>query len=133
MMILAALLLAQAASNEVVPTEAIQEDQEIVVMARRSGRWRGSWATENGQTVCKTERSSGDAKIDALGCANLVVCGPLHGPEMIALLRASQAAGAVRTREDARRIALPAMKKMEGCMRDKWRVGLRELRKQRRG
>ena len=103
MIAIALLFLAQAATP--IPTGAATDDPEIVVMARKSGRWRGSWWTENGQATCKTQVSSGDAEIDAIGCTNLLICGPLYGDEMTALLRAGQAAGTIRTREDARRAA----------------------------
>ena len=129
-MILLALLLNQAATA--TPIDTGTDDPGIVVMARKSGRWRGSWWTENGQATCKTQVSSGDAEIDAIGCTNLLICGPLYSEEMVALLRARQAAGTIRTGEEARRAALPAMEKIERCMDAKWRPALRELRQRRR-
>jgi hypothetical protein len=122
---IAFLLLMRTAPD--LPAATATDDSEIVVMARKSNRWRGSWTTVNGATTCRTEVSSGDVAIDAIGCTNLLVCGPPNGQEMADLVRAAQAAGRIRTREDGRRAALPAIKKIERCMDTRWRPALRDL------
>lgn len=66
---IAATLLA-AASPVAVPAAEVP----IVVIARKLKDWRGGWRTRKGVYECRTTRSTGDAAIDALGCAAIDAC-----------------------------------------------------------
>lgn len=87
-----ALLLMQAAASPVAPVA-----DEIVVIGQRLKVWRASLRSRGPKLTCKTQASSGDPAIDALGCAAMTDCWPDARPRF----SASQARGlakAERTR-----------------------------------
>jgi hypothetical protein len=131
-MVVFALLFFLQAEAPVPPPPVAVDEAEIVVMAKKSKRWEGSWWTENGQTSCKTVVSSGDADIDKVGCDILLSCGPLHAEEMKHLIDKAQAEGKIKSPEDQRRVALVPIRKMQKCTREKWRPALLALWAQRR-
>jgi hypothetical protein len=131
-MVVFAMLFFLQAEVPVPPPPAAADEAEIVVMAKKSKRWEGSWWMENGQTSCKTMVSSGDADIDKIGCDILLSCGPLHAEEMFDLVRKAQAGGRIKSLKDQRKVASVPMRKIQNCTREKWRPALRELWAQRR-
>jgi hypothetical protein len=74
---LAALLLAQVP----VPDRAT----EVTVIGQRLRAWRGTVRSQGGKVACRTQRSTGDKEIDAIGCTALTACStPMEG-RLIAL------------------------------------------------
>ncbi|WP_120716913.1 hypothetical protein [Tsuneonella amylolytica] len=83
-MILAAILLSATGPAAAAPLAAVPDD-EIVVMARKLKTWRGSWGSKKGVFSCSTKRSTGDAEIDAIGCAAIDHCVRPRVPEFQAI------------------------------------------------
>lgn len=54
------------------PTEAVE--QEIVVIASKLKDWRASLVEHRGELRCYTQRSTGDAAIDRIGCTAMIRC-----------------------------------------------------------
>ena len=65
---IAALLLAQAA--------AIAAPDEVTVLGRRLGAWRGTVKANPFGTHCRTDQSTGDAALDRIGCETMLACWP---------------------------------------------------------
>ena len=116
MSVMFALLLAQAA-EAAAPTPTREEEKEIVVMARKAAWWRGFWQNKDGVTTCATRTSTGDAEVDKILCDGLVDCAPRYIPEMEAVVRARQAAGATITPENIEKILAPVQAKIRRCAR----------------
>jgi hypothetical protein len=70
MLMFAALLAAQ--SPQVNETPAVQ--QEILVIAGKLKKWTATYEVRGDKSVCRTKRSSGDADVDAIGCAAFKRC-----------------------------------------------------------
>jgi len=49
-------------------------EEEIVVMGRRLADWRGQATFMNKRPRCKTIKSTGDARIDRIGCDAMTQC-----------------------------------------------------------
>lgn len=81
-MILAAMLML----IQDVPAIAPRADEEIVVIARKLGYWRGYFNIRgrDGQISCVTKKSSGDPQIDAVGCEALTACVQRNQAEILA-------------------------------------------------
>lgn len=47
---------------------------DIMVIGQRLNAWKGNWRSRQGKLECRTVRSTGDAVIDAIGCAALTTC-----------------------------------------------------------
>jgi lipopolysaccharide biosynthesis regulator YciM len=61
-------------------------ENQIVVIGQRMRAWRGAIAKVNGTMTCRTQKSSGDAAIDAIRCNAMLSCvGPL-APQMDAIM-----------------------------------------------
>ena len=54
------------------PVDAVAE--EIVVIATRLKDWRASLVESHGDLRCYTQRSTGDAAIDRIGCQSMLQC-----------------------------------------------------------
>ena len=83
-MITAAIFLA-AAGPVAVRAAAAAPTDEIVVMVRKLKTWRGTWGSKKGVFSCTTRRSTGDAGIDAIGCAAIDDCVRPPVPEFQAI------------------------------------------------
>lgn len=57
-----------------VEQEAPSVEQEIVVVAQKLARWRAKFVVRGPKLTCTTKRSTGDAEIDAIGCAAFEQC-----------------------------------------------------------
>ena len=86
MSILAALLLAQAATPAAVdpaapsplpafdtpPSEAVAE--EILVIGRKMAAWKGGVYKKDGRLACRIRESSGEDAVDAIRCGAMLRC-----------------------------------------------------------
>jgi hypothetical protein len=91
----AALILAAAAAPAV--------DNEIVVIGRKLKTWRGNLQQVDGDLVCRTRKSTGDAAIDAIGCDGMLACYAPLQPQLDAI-----AASDLRRADKNRRIEAAA-------------------------
>ena len=73
MSLLLAIALASAG-----PIAVPDRESEIVVLGRRMNVWRGNFRSRQGRIVCKTTYSTGDAGVDAVGCAAMTTCVTPH-------------------------------------------------------
>ena len=142
-MILALALMAQAIP-EPVAAPATEQDQEIVVTARKlSNRWagvvevRGEVATKENPAKCRTRRSTGDAEFDALGCDAMLACWPQAWPQIVAQTKIEIAAGRIKTKEDIERAQKTGKlreiyKDFNQCVWPKLRISIRDAIKRRK-
>jgi hypothetical protein len=63
-------------------TEPVQSD--VVVIGDRLKLWTGTYAIRGSRMKCATKRSSGDAEIDAIGCAAFQTCADGLQPRIAA-------------------------------------------------
>jgi hypothetical protein len=113
------LLAATPAAAPVAPEVA----NEIVVIGRKlRTRWKGHLVKTDGQLVCKTKRSTGDAAIDAIGCDAMLHCIPVIEPQMDAL-----AADRTLSRRDRRRQMNVLAQSTEPCLHDYRNSGIARL------
>ena len=132
-------LVALALMGQTTPTAAppatAADDAEIVVTARKlSNRWKGSVTTMNGQTSCKTVKSTGDAEFDAIGCSSMLKCWPDYWPKIVAAGNIESAAGRIKTEEDFLR-SKPILRlygNFGKCVQPMIFSGIRGVLKQRR-
>jgi hypothetical protein len=61
-----------AALPSAPPADAVAE--EIVVIASKLKDWRASLVESRGDLRCYTQRSTGDAAIDRIGCQSMLQC-----------------------------------------------------------
>lgn len=61
-----------AALPSAPPSDAVE--QEIVVIASKLKDWRASLVESRGDLRCYTQRSTGDAAIDRIGCQSMLQC-----------------------------------------------------------
>lgn len=83
--LIALALLGQAAPA--LDSSAEQQpsaEQQIVMIGRKLQQWRGRFRAREGQFDCSTTRSTGDADIDAIGCAAAKTCYLPHHSRLIA-------------------------------------------------
>lgn len=82
----ALLLLAQAVAHKpaahAVPPAA--KRREIALKAKMQ-TWRGEWRIEPAGVACKTAKSSGDARLDTIGCRAIQVCYAPQVPKVAAI------------------------------------------------
>ncbi len=79
-MILASLLLLAPLAAAPPPETA---EQQIVVIGEKLKHWTGSAQQKDGQWVCRTKRSTGDAEIDRIGCDAMNSCLNLLEPQRL--------------------------------------------------
>ncbi|QWC56763.1 hypothetical protein F7D01_06340 [Erythrobacter sp. 3-20A1M] len=76
MSVLAAILLAQAPAAVPAPTQPT----EITVIGKKLANWKGGVFKRGGKLMCRTERSTGDAQLDAIRCGAMLACvRPVEG------------------------------------------------------
>ncbi|WP_037498953.1 hypothetical protein [Sphingomonas jaspsi] len=68
---IALFILSMLAAPSMGPTA---DPAEVVVMSRKLETWKGNAHASDKGATCKTSKSSGDADIDAIGCASVVTC-----------------------------------------------------------
>jgi hypothetical protein len=83
-MALTLLALARAGTPELPPAN------EVTVVGQRLKHWRGKVSTTIGITTCRTEVSTGDKEIDAIGCGALKGCWGEYRPAYAAAIKAKQ-------------------------------------------
>ena len=105
----------ESSADPAPPTSA--EEQEILVLGRRSSWWSGSWESKDGATSCRTTKSTGDTEVDKILCDGLAMCSPKFIPEMSAVVQARQAAGHPVSREDLPKLLKPVQNKIMRCAR----------------
>lgn len=72
-------LLVLLAGQTGLPAQAVV-DQEIVVIGRKLDRWTAQYVVRGARIDCRTEKSTGDQEIDAIGCSAFNACvGQLRG------------------------------------------------------
>jgi hypothetical protein len=72
-MLLLLMATATAASVPQTPPTA-EEEAEILVIANRLNSWRGSVRLSDDRARCRTTRSTGDRRIDRIGCDAMTYC-----------------------------------------------------------
>jgi hypothetical protein len=72
------LLLAQVTAPTAPPAG------DVTVLAQKLATWRGRMRSKSGSVRCETQHSTGDAPLDEIGCASLLVCVPQFEPRLIA-------------------------------------------------
>lgn len=72
MMLLTLLLLSSVHSAQPAPPPQVARD--IVVIGRKLQRWQSKYFVRGRQLGCQTRKSTGDAEIDAIGCAAFETC-----------------------------------------------------------
>ncbi|WP_066482396.1 MULTISPECIES: hypothetical protein [unclassified Sphingomonas] len=78
------LLLAIALVAAPLQETQAEEADDIVVIGKRLGLWRGSFRIVKDKVRCKTRQSTGDRAIDAIGCDALVQCAGMLAPRLAA-------------------------------------------------
>ena len=87
---LALLALAAAPHKPVVhgpaahAVPAAAKRRELALKAKMQS-WRGEWRIEPAGVACKTAKSSGDARIDTIGCRAIQVCYAPQVPKVAAI------------------------------------------------
>ncbi len=103
-MILPLLLMLQAA-----PAPAA----DAVAIVERLDRWKGSVRNSGGVARCRTSRSTGDAAIDAIGCAAAEACEPQYQSRLDGAIDRS-------IRPETRKLMLVALKeKLAQCVKER--------------
>ena len=64
--------------------EPRRTDQEIIVIGDRLRRWTGKYEGRGTRMKCSTRKSTGDAEIDAIGCAAFQTCADRLQPRILA-------------------------------------------------
>lgn len=72
MMLLTLLPLSSVQSAQ--PAPAPQVAREVVVIGRKLQRWQSKYFVRGRELGCQTSKSTGDAEIDAIGCAAFETC-----------------------------------------------------------
>ncbi len=109
------------------------DPDDIVVIARKLGRWSGSWEPNNGNPTCQTNVSTGDAAIDKIGCDAMLFCVPRFQLRMDAAVENARVQGKLKTRRDAVRMSrLPVYREFSACVAEQRKAGIRELAQRRR-
>jgi hypothetical protein len=133
--VIAAFILFLAQVADAVPAlgASAEEEREIVVTARKLGRWSGNWEPHNGSPTCKTTTTSGDTEIDQIGCNAMIYCTPIYQAEMDAVVKAATAQGRLKSRADVIKMSrLPVYRAMSKCVDQRRKLGIRELVRKRR-
>lgn len=74
-MIFGFVLLLSVSLTPVIPNVAAQGvDDEIIVIGERLQKWTGKYKIRGDKMRCKTKQSTGDPKIDAVGCTAFETC-----------------------------------------------------------
>ena len=71
LLILALAVAAHKPAVHVVPPAA--KRRELALKAKME-TWRGEWRIEPAGVACKTSKTTGDARIDTIGCRAIQVC-----------------------------------------------------------
>ncbi|WP_077146772.1 hypothetical protein [Sphingopyxis sp. KK2] len=80
MAMLALMTMTPAAAIPLAPpSDAVEE--EIVVIASKLKDWRAALIDHRGETRCYTQRSTGDAAIDRIGCQSMLRCHTRYAAE----------------------------------------------------
>ena len=122
------LLLAPLAAAAAEPAAEPAVANEIEVIGRRLHDWRGRWRLVGEEVTCRTMRSTGDAAIDAVGCAALTACIAPLVPELAAL----EASGLPRKEASRRLDALLRDKRVYDCVFAQRETGIAALAAERR-
>lgn len=75
---------------------------EVTVIGQRLRAWRGTVRSQGGKVACRTEKSSGDKEVDAIGCTALTTCSTPMEARLIALAKDKALAPAARKAAQAR-------------------------------
>lgn len=123
---LASLLLlgAQAAAPAATGTPRPIDPKvaaQVPVIAGKLEQWQGAWGAVSGKLACKTLKSTGDAEIDALGCASMMACVK---PAYPALKAIADGAGA---KADKQRKISAKLATLQPCMKQHRGQGIAEL------
>lgn len=111
MLIIGALISIAQIGVEPALTPTVED--EVTVIGRRLGGWRGSLKTRNGVARCVTRRSTGDRDIDRIGCDAMITCLPRFESEFKAVL-------AGRHDEDMRdRMNVDINRRLTACVEDR--------------
>lgn len=68
------ILLALAVAAAPAPPPSPEVAQEIVVIGKQMKTWKGGVSKVGGRMICKTSKTSGDRRIDAIRCGAMLVC-----------------------------------------------------------
>ena len=91
------LLALAAAATAPTPPPSPDVGQEIVVIGKKLRNWKGGVSKVGGRMICKTSKTSGDRRIDAIRCGAMLTCTrPLES--RIDALMASDRSGAEKKR-----------------------------------
>ena len=113
----AAQLAPGGAGGPADPDAAPSVEEEIVVIGNRLESWRGQATFMNKRPRCKTIASTGDARIDRIGCDAMIHC-----------IVATRDAFAIRDKAQPKTSAADTeqwRRAMGECVRDRRRSGLR--------
>lgn len=91
-------LLALAIQQAVPPEPAPAADVQVI--GRKLKDWRAKLTSSKGVYRCKIRRSTGDAEIDAIGCAAMKTCLPRFEPRLIAVAERKLGAAARKEAEE---------------------------------
>ena len=82
LLLLALATAAHKPAAHAVPPAA--KRRELALKAKMQ-TWRGEWRIEPAGVACKTAKSSGDARIDTIGCRAIQVCYAPQLPKVAAI------------------------------------------------
>ena len=82
LLLLALATAAHKPAAHAVPPAA--KRRELALKAKMQ-TWRGEWRIEPAGVACKTAKSSGDARIDTIGCRAIQVCYAPQVPKVAAI------------------------------------------------
>jgi len=113
------VILLALALQAATPVPAPESD--IVVIGRKLESWRSKLTSEKGRVSCVTKVSTGDAEIDAIGCAAMTACFPKSLPAF----EATRAKGL--SREERKRLMTVAEQSMISCVMPRRDTLVKEL------
>lgn len=116
------LVAAQAIATAPTPREIDPKvAEQVPIIAGKLQQWQGTWGAVDGKLGCKTIRSSGDAEIDALGCASTIACVKSEYPALKAI------ADGAGTPADKQRKIGEKLAALQPCMKQHRGQGIAEL------
>lgn len=109
-MIASLSIVTALAAAQTAPAARDEAVDEIVILGRKLGDWRGTTKLKDGRYVCRTRKSSGDRDVDAIACGAMEHCMIEAKPALDALI-ASQPPGSRRAT-----LTEPINKQLGACL-----------------
>lgn len=121
------ILLALAVATAPAPPPSPEVAQEIVVIGKQLKTWKGGVSKVGGRMICKTSKTSGDRRIDAIRCGAMLVCTKPLEAKIDALMVSDRSKG------DKKRALDALLKSSLPCLEEQEKIGIARLAEERIG